>query len=316
VTRRNIIRALGQGGMGRVFLAHDPNVQRHVAIKLLRHEYGEPGSHASASEFRRRLRREARAIGRLHHENIVMIHDIDELDGQPFIVMEYVPGRTVLEIIEQREPLSLNRRVSMIEALCAGLAAAHAAGVIHRDIKPANIIVNTDNVVKVLDFGVAKPSERDGDAPTSPITVEPTLIGTVGYVAPELLSGRPATVYSDMFAAAVVAYELLTCEKPFGSVAAVIASRAASGDITPMRTSMRARAGEDDRPVVPPHVERLVARGLEVIPKDRFTDMEAMKQAFAAARLGAAAPVPAPAPGPAPTAHASTPAASSSRLSR
>jgi len=274
IGRYKVLKPLGGGGMGRVFLARDPNVGREVAIKLIRDGFNN-------EEFRARFWREARAAGRLRHENIVTVFDVDEFEGQPFLVMEYVPGRTMSDIISRREPFSLERRLLMIEGVCAGLSCAHAAGVVHRDVKPANILVDDDGLVKILDFGVAKAVERTGEDPMTRLTAEQTLIGTVGYLAPEHLSGAPPDSRSDMFAAAVVAYELLTYSRPFGDVTAIIPKRTLTGDVTPM-SSLNVD--------VPAAIERIVLRGLSVLPEDRFRDMATMERQFAAARVDLSAP--------------------------
>ena len=267
IGRYEVVRPLGEGGMGRVFLARDPNVDRQVAIKLLRRGFESP-------DFQKRFWREARAAGGLRHKNVVTIFDIDEMDGLPFIVMEYIPGRTLAEVISRREPLLLEQRLSMIEGLCAGLACAHAAGVVHRDIKPANVIVDSDDVVKILDFGVAKPAERAG-TPATQLTAEQVLIGTIGYIAPEHLSGSSVDFRCDMFAAGAVAYELLTFGKPFGDVAAFASRRALTGDVTPMSTFTTD---------VPASVERIVLTALSVLPQDRYRDMATMQRLFAETR--------------------------------
>jgi len=272
IGRYEVIRAIGEGGMGRVLLARDPNVGRLVAIKQVRGDF-------ESDDSRKRFWREARAAGRLRHPNIVTIYDVDELDGEPFMVMEYVPGRTLADLIARREAGTLERRLELIESLCAGLAAAHAASVVHRDVKPSNVMVDEHGVLKILDFGIARPTPLDTDVTTTTLTAGHAILGTVGYIAPECFLGSQADFRCDMFAAAVVAYELLTYDRPFGNVPTMMSRRALVGDITPMRV---AAVG------VPAEVERLVLRGLAVSPTDRFRDMTTMAARFAEARRDAA----------------------------
>lgn len=268
VGRYEVVRQLGEGGMGRVLLARDPNVGRLVAIKLVRGDFAN-------DEYRKRFWREARAAGRLRHPNIVTVYDVDELAGEPFMVMEYIAGRTLAELIARRDAGTLARRLELVESLCAGLAAAHAASVVHRDVKPANLMVDEHGVLKILDFGVARPAALDTDVTTTTLTAGHAIIGTVGYIAPECFTGSAADARSDMFAAAIVAYELLAYDRPFGAVPAMMSRRALIGDVTPMRV---ANAG------VPEEVERIVMRGLAVAPSDRFRDMAAMAGRIAEAR--------------------------------
>src|SRR6185295_5866010 len=131
IGRFRVIRALGEGGMGSVYLAQDPKLDRNLAIKLLKDD---------SPDLRGRFEREARTAARLRHPNIVSIFDVDEFDGHPFIAMEYVPGETLAEIIKRRAPLSLTRKLVIADELCRGLAHAHRQGIVHRDIKPANVM--------------------------------------------------------------------------------------------------------------------------------------------------------------------------------
>src|SRR5688500_12872545 len=144
ISRYQILEKIGEGGMGSLFLARDPAIDRLVAIKLLRRGFDTP-------ELRDRFAREARAAGRLRHPNIVTIFDVGEHDGDPFIAMEFLAGETLHELIQAQARLSLARRLKLLEELCDGLAYAHRAGIIHRDIKPANLLVDSDGVLKILD---------------------------------------------------------------------------------------------------------------------------------------------------------------------
>src|SRR5215218_2596763 len=148
-----VVRPLGKGGMGSVFVARDPAIDRLVAIKLLRDGIDSP-------ELRERFKREARSAGRLRHPNIVTIFHVGEFEARPFIVMEYIPGETLAEIIKQQSPLTIGRKIRIIEEMCRGLAYAHKAGIVHRDVKPLNILVDTEGSVKILDFGIARIGEQ------------------------------------------------------------------------------------------------------------------------------------------------------------
>jgi serine/threonine-protein kinase len=142
IGRYKVVSRLGQGAMGALFLAHDPIIDRMVAIKVMREG-------ADNAELRERFAREARAAGRLRHPNIVTIFDVGEEAGHPFIAMEYVPGDTLKAIIHRPTPLPLSRKLKLIEELCDGLSYAHKSGLVHRDIKPANLMVDSDGVLKI-----------------------------------------------------------------------------------------------------------------------------------------------------------------------
>jgi len=191
--------------MGSVYLARDPAIDRHVAIKLMRTGFDDPS-------LRERFAREAKSIGRLHHTNIVTIFDVGEHQGEPFIAMEYVEGQTLSHLVRHPEIGTLVDRIGWIDGICAGLHYAHRAGIIHRDIKPANIMVDADGGVKILDFGIAR-------GPTAGVTHAATqagtILGTLNYMSPEQLSGRPVDHRTDIFSAGAVFYELFTGRMAF-----------------------------------------------------------------------------------------------------
>jgi len=209
----HLLRRIGQGAMGQVFLAVDLRLDRPVAIKLLTRETREAA--------RARFLVEARAVARLSHANVVTIHRVGELGQQPFLVYEFVRGRSLDQVAK---PLPWPRAREVALALARGLAAAHRAGVLHRDIKPANVILGEDGVVKLLDFGLAKLGEvgaRDydeepaRDAPLAPtpsasLTQTGALMGTPLYMAPEAWLGEPASERMDLYSLGAVAYELCT----------------------------------------------------------------------------------------------------------
>jgi len=202
-----IVKPLGGGGMGQVLLARDARLGRDVALKLLPREYAE------SPERLERFRREARLASALNHPYICTIHDIGEHDGQPFLVMELIEGRTLRALAGEDSPLGTLARLG--SQVAHALAAAHAAGVVHRDIKPDNIMVRADGYVKIVDFGLARPlfeGPRDGE-----FTEPGMLIGTVRYMSPEQTRGEVVTGATDVFSLGVVLYELATRRHPFQS---------------------------------------------------------------------------------------------------
>src|SRR5262249_49080916 len=183
-------------------LARDPGLDRLVAIKVLRGDFDDP-------ELRERFSREARTVSNLIHDNIVIIYEYGDFEGQPFIAMQYVAGESLAEIIRPRAYLTLERKLEMIDELCAGMAFAHRAKIVHRDLKPANIMVDADRgLIKILDFGIA----RNVDANA---TLYTQVIGTPSYMSPEQAGGLPVDHRSDIFAIGVVAHQLLSSPKAF-----------------------------------------------------------------------------------------------------
>jgi serine/threonine-protein kinase len=202
--RYEVIEELGQGSMGTVFRAHDPIMERDVAIKRILAQTGG----TEGTEFRERFFREARAAGRLAHPGIVRVFDVSEQDGVPFLVMEYIAGRTLQSILLNGERMSLEHVCDLGIQLAEALHYAHHNGVIHRDIKPANILITDDNRVKITDFGIAKLTE-------SQLTLSGQLLGTPAFMSPEQFAGVPADKRSDLFSLGVVLYCMATGEKPF-----------------------------------------------------------------------------------------------------
>jgi len=190
---------LGQGGMGAVYLARDARIGRLVALKVLR---------LDNEEMRNRFELEAQSAGRLKHPNIVTIHDYEEYDGNPCLVMEYVEGHTLAEMIQRGDPLPIGRRLDFVEQVCRGLAYAHAAGIVHRDIKPTNLMVDQHGVLKILDFGIARNAERG-------VTRSRRMVGTAGYMSPEQVRGDKVDQRCDVFAVGLVLYEFLTGRRAF-----------------------------------------------------------------------------------------------------
>jgi serine/threonine-protein kinase len=186
--------------MATVDLAQDVELERPVALKRLAENL------ARDEDLQRRFLREARLAARLAHPNVVRVFDVGEDDGRPFIAMEYVEGETLAELVAQRAPLPATEAARLGTQMCAGLAAAHAAGLVHRDVKPQNLLLRTDGVLKLGDFGIA--AGHDGTR----LTLAGTVLGTAGYLAPEQARGEEVTAAADIYAVGAVLYELLTGE--------------------------------------------------------------------------------------------------------
>lgn len=196
-----VLRELGQGGMGVVYLAHDPDLQREVAIKTI-------SSGMADESIKERFIREARSAGKLHHSNIITIYDFGRQDQQLFIAMEYLDGRDLDEYIEDKIRLDIKVKLEIIRQICLGLDFAHQHDIYHRDVKPANIKVLSNGNVKIMDFGLAVMQ-------TSSITRTGAVMGTPHYLAPELVRGHKASDKSDQFALGLILYELLTYHRSF-----------------------------------------------------------------------------------------------------
>ncbi len=204
---------LGRGGMGVVYRAFDPLMDRQVAIKVILEKSLE------TQETKARFIREARTAGKLSHDNITVIHDYGEFEGKTFIVMEYLDGKDLRSIIDTKEPLTLRDKLSYARQVCRGLQYAHANMIVHRDIKPENIKVLGDGRIKIMDFGIAKPYSPASvtmDVDTEPVLTQIGMrIGTPWYMSPEQVKGDPVDKRADIFSFGVVLYELLTYKKPF-----------------------------------------------------------------------------------------------------
>lgn len=260
-----VLRRIGAGGMGEVFLAEDDRLGRRVALKSPFDQWLE------TADARARLHREARAAARLSHPNIASVYDVLDEGGRPYIVMEHVDGESLSAIISHG-PVPPARAVDIGIQLADALAAAHAAGVIHRDLKPGNVMVCPDGRVKVLDFGVATFVEPEAGA--GPLTTPGQILGTPGYVAPEQWLGRPADARSDVYAAGAIFYEMLTGRPPVSAsggdgMAALLAP------VPPITAVM---------PSVAPDLAAVVTRAMAREPADRFQSADELKHALQAAR--------------------------------
>jgi serine/threonine-protein kinase len=257
--RYRIERTLGYGGMAVVYLAHDEELRRLVAIKVL-------AEHLSGdSAFRERFLQESRLASRLSHPNVVQVYDAGESDGRPYIVMEYVDGDTLAE----RGKLAYQDALPLALQACAGLQHAHAAGLVHRDVKPANLLVREDDVLKVADFGIARAAEL------TRLTQHGTVLGTAAYLAPEQAEGKEVTAAADLYSLGAVLYEVLTGRPPyeFDSLPELVALQT-SGAITPVR---------DLEPSVPEPVEAAVMHALARDPGFRPASAAALGDELAAA---------------------------------
>ncbi len=246
VDRYVIEAVLGEGGMGRVYRALDPRLGRRVALKVLLTEGASPEARAAAAA---RMMREARAAAAFNHPNVVAIYDVGEVDGSPYIAMEHVTGGTLRAFIRDERTLDAQKLAWLLD-VARGLGAAHRAGLVHRDIKPDNVMITTDGVVKILDFGIARSAASSDlpveSAPTAAanlpsLTGEGMMLGTPQYMAPEQLQGEPLDGRADQFAWGVMAYEVLSGTLPWAAsktgaqlVAAVLSAAARPlGEIVP-----------------------------------------------------------------------------------
>ena len=262
--RYELGRQLGSGGMARVYLGHDRLLDRQVAIKVLSEPY------ASDPQFVERFRREASHAAGLNHPNIVAVYDRGEVDGSYFIVMEYLAGPDLKQVIRQRAPLPPLEAIDDAQQILAALGAAHRRDVIHRDVKPQNVLVAEDGHLKVTDFGIARAgAETD-------MTEAGSVIGTAQYLSPEQARGDEVTAASDCYAVGIVLYEMLTGRVPFdgGPPVAVAMKQISDEPVSPRIVE----------PTVPRELEAVVLRSLAKRPSERYRTAEEMSRALAEAR--------------------------------
>ena len=261
VGRYRVLTEIGRGGMGLVLRARDPSLDRDVAIKSILPSALSPAAKA-------RFAREAVTLGTLRHPNVIEVFDAGESDGAPYFVMELVEGQDLDEWCRGR---TVREVLECLRGAARGLAAAHAKGILHRDFKPSNVIVGRDNRARVGDFGLATfaadASVHTEGAPVGTLTQTGAIMGTLPYMAPELLEGQAATEASDQFAFCVTMYEVLYGQRPFAGTNALSLSEAIrSGEI---------REGPADV-TIPRRVRRALLRGLSAESSDRFSSMRAL----------------------------------------
>jgi serine/threonine-protein kinase len=253
--------------MADVHAGVDRRLRRDVAVKLLRPDMAE------RDDIRLRFEAEARAAARLSHPNAVAVFDTGEHEGQPYIVMERLPGRTLADVIAEG-PVAATWLIPVATGVLSALGAAHAAGIVHRDVKPGNILLTEDNTAKITDFGIAKTAEMVSGTTggTVDLTLTGQLVGTPAYLAPERLSGAPATFLSDLYSMGVVLYEALTGDKPFtGDTFIAVAQAVQNAAHTPLTAVC---------PDLDPAIAASVERALERDPSRRFGSAEEMAAAL------------------------------------
>ena len=254
--RYEIIKTIGEGGMANVYLANDTILDRKVAIKVLR------GDLSNDEKFIRRFKREALSVSNLSHPNIVEVYDVGEEDGNYYIVMEYIEGKTLKQLLQKRGALTLNEVIDIMTQLTDGLAHAHEAYIIHRDIKPQNIMIEDNGLVKITDFGIAMALN------STQLTQTNSVMGSVHYLPPEQANGKGSTVKSDIYSLGILMYELLTGSVPFkGDTAVEIALKHMKEKIPSVRKQ---------NPTIPQSVENIVLKATAKNPKNRYDNVRDM----------------------------------------
>lgn len=271
--RYEITRRLARGGMATVYLATDIRLTRTVAVKVMHIGLGDD------AEFARKFDREARSAARLSHPNVVSVFDQGHDDGRPYIVMEYVEGRTLRDLLNHEAPLPPEQALDLVEPVIAALAAAHEAGLVHRDVKPENVLITERGQIKVVDFGLAKAISAQTSTATQGL-----LIGTVSYLPPELVLSGKAGPRSDVYSAGVVLFEMLTGRKPHvGDTPIQVAYAHVHNDVPP--PSQFRTAGQ-----IPPYLDALVAgataRNPEARPHDGKVFLSQVRRVRSALRAG------------------------------
>jgi len=277
--RYEIRSQIGAGGMGEVYLAQDTRLDRKVALKIL------PDEVAADPDRMKRFVQEAKAASGLNHPNIITIYEIDQTDSTPFIATEFIEGSTLRERM-RAQPLPIGEVLNVAVQIASALAAAHANGIVHRDIKPENIIVRSDGIAKVLDFGLAKLTGQgskdwvDSGAPTQPHlkTDSGVVIGTATYMSPEQARGHEVDGRTDIFSLGVVIYELRTGHLPFegSSIYEIMAAILSDRESPPLSRYS---------PEVPAEMERIVSKALRKNREERYQtikdlllDLQSLKQ--------------------------------------
>ena len=254
--RYEIIKTIGEGGMANVYLAKDTILDRNVAIKVLR------GDLATDEKFVRRFQREALSASSLSHPNIVEIYDVGEDDGNYYIVMEYIDGKNLKQLLKKRGNLTVSEVVDIMLQITSAMSVAHDSLIIHRDLKPQNILIKEDGEIKITDFGIAMALNA------THLTQTNSAMGSVHYFPPEQASGKGATLKSDVYSLGIMMFELLTGELPFkGDNAVEIALKHLKEPITPIRTI---------NPDIPQSIENIITTATAKNSKNRYNNAREM----------------------------------------
>lgn len=254
--RYEIIKNIGEGGMANVYLAYDTILDRKVAIKVLR------GDLSNDEKFVRRFQREALSASSLSHPSVVEIYDVGEDDGTFYIVMEYVEGKTLKQLIKKRGSLTLSEAIDIMLQVTDGISHAHDSYIIHRDLKPQNIMIKDDGMIKIMDFGIAMALN------STQLTQTNSVMGSVHYLPPEQASGKGCTIRSDIYSMGIVFYELLTGSLPFkGENAVEIALKQMRDPIPSIRKKNSS---------IPQSVENVILKATAKNPKNRYSDAKEM----------------------------------------
>ncbi len=256
--RYQIIKAIGEGGMANVYLAYDTILDRDVAVKVLR------GDLANDEKFVRRFQREALSASSLTHPNIVEVYDVGEDHGMYYIVMEYVEGRHLKDLIKKRGKLTTSEVIDIMLQITNGMSVAHDSYIIHRDIKPQNIMILENGLVKIMDFGIAMALN------STQLTQTNSVMGSVHYLPPEQASGKGATLQSDIYSMGIVMYELLTGKLPYkGDNAVEIALKQLKEPLPDIR---------EELPNIPQSIENIIIKATAKNPKNRYADAREMHE--------------------------------------
>lgn len=254
--RYQIIKSIGEGGMANVYLAYDTILDRNVAVKILR------GDLSNDEKFVRRFQREALAASSLAHQNIVEVYDVGEDNGEYYIVMEYIEGKHLKNLLKKRGKLTLSEAVDIMMQITDGMSVAHDSYIIHRDIKPQNIMILENGLVKITDFGIAMAMNA------TQLTQTNSVMGSVHYLPPEQASGQGSTLQSDIYSMGIVMFELLTGELPFkGDNAVEIALKHLKEPIVDIREKI---------PNVQNSIVNIIKRATAKNPKNRYNDAREM----------------------------------------
>jgi len=262
-SRYKVLTRIGSGGMADVFCAHDEQLGRKVALKLLHARF------ARDAEFVERFRREASAAAGLQHPNVVGVYDRGEWDGTYYIAMEYLPGRSLKELIQQEAPLDPIRAIDLTVQILKAARFAHRRGIVHRDLKPHNVLVDDEDRVKVTDFGIARAGASD-------MTETGSIMGTAQYLSPEQAQGHAVAETSDLYAIGVILFELLTGHVPFDAESAVTVALKHVSEPPPPPSAFD--------PAVPPELETIVLWAMDKDPARRPQDADAFIAALEEAR--------------------------------